>query len=133
MNNKKNLILAVVAVLIIAAIFYLESKKPPHLAGNAPDVTVPITASSSARIAAKAEAFSRAKEFVAPDGFINTEPIALSDLIGKKVILVDFWTYSCINCQRTIPYLNAWYQKYKDQGLEIVGVHTPEFDFEKNR
>jgi thiol-disulfide isomerase/thioredoxin len=45
--------------------------------------------------------------------------------------LLDFWTYSCINCQRTIPYLNAWYAKYKDAGLEIIGVHTPEFDFEK--
>ncbi len=52
--------------------------------------------------------------------------------MGKKVILVDFWTYSCINCQRVTPYLNAWYEKYKDQGLVIVGVHTPEFGFEKD-
>jgi thiol-disulfide isomerase/thioredoxin len=48
------------------------------------------------------------------------------------VILVDFWTYSCINCQRTTPYLNAWYEKYHDQGLEIIGIHTPEFEFEKS-
>jgi thiol-disulfide isomerase/thioredoxin len=47
------------------------------------------------------------------------------------VILVDFWTYSCINCQRTLPYLAAWYEKYKDAGLEIIGVHAPEFAFEK--
>ncbi|MEK7083416.1 MAG: redoxin family protein, partial [Patescibacteria group bacterium] len=56
----------------------------------------------------------------------------LADFVGKKVILVDFWTYSCINCQRTTPYLNMWYEKYKDKGFAIVGVHTPEFEFEKN-
>jgi thiol-disulfide isomerase/thioredoxin len=47
------------------------------------------------------------------------------------VVLLDIWTYSCINCQRTIPYINNWYSKYKDQGLEVVGLHTPEFGFEK--
>jgi thiol-disulfide isomerase/thioredoxin len=48
-----------------------------------------------------------------------------------KVVLIDFWTYSCVNCIRTQPHLNEWYQKYADQGLVIIGVHTPEFDFEK--
>jgi thiol-disulfide isomerase/thioredoxin len=48
-----------------------------------------------------------------------------------KVVLIDFWAYSCVNCIRTQPYLNAWYSKYKDSGLVIIGVHTPEFDFEK--
>ena len=79
----------------------------------------------------KAVKFPSAKELVDPSGFINTDKITIKDLIGKKVILVDFWTFSCINCQRTIPYLNAWYEKYKDKGLEIVGIHTPEFEFEK--
>ena len=46
-------------------------------------------------------------------------------------MLIDFWTYSCINCQRTTPYLNAWYEKYKEKGLVIIGIHTPEFEFEK--
>jgi len=72
------------------------------------------------------------REIVNPSGFVNATPFKLADLIGKKVILVDFMTYSCINCQRTFPYLNAWYEKYKDQGLEIVAIHTPEFAFEKN-
>lgn len=61
-----------------------------------------------------------------------------SDLVGLKivdlrgrVILVDFWTYSCINCQRTLPYLQKWWEKYQDCGLVIIGVHSPEFDFEK--
>jgi thiol-disulfide isomerase/thioredoxin len=75
---------------------------------------------------------SPAIEIADPTGFINVAPgFTLSSIIGKKVILLDFWTYSCINCVRTIPYLNAWYQKYAPYGLEIVGIHTPEFDFEK--
>lgn len=69
-------------------------------------------------------------EIVDPAGFVNTDPLKLGDLVGKKVILLDFMTYSCINCQRTFPFLNAWYEKYKDAGLEIVGIHTPEFAFE---
>lgn len=66
------------------------------------------------------------------DGYINTDgkPITLASLRGK-VVLLDIWTYSCINCRRTIPYINEWYKKYKDQGLEVVGLHTPEFAFEK--
>lgn len=70
------------------------------------------------------------RELVAPSGFVNTEPLTLGELVGKKVILLDFMTYSCINCIRTFPYLNDWYEKYQDDGLEIVGVHTPEFAFE---
>lgn len=62
--------------------------------------------------------------------WFNSPPLALDQLKGH-VVLVDFWTYSCINCIRTLPYLNAWYEKYKKQGLIIIGVHTPEFEFEK--
>ncbi len=76
--------------------------------------------------------FPQYREITRPSGFVNTSSITLGELVGKKVILVDFMTYSCINCIRTFPYLNAWYDKYKDQGLEIVGIHTPEFAFEKN-
>ena len=75
--------------------------------------------------------FKLAPELARINGYINTEPVTLADLKGK-VVLVDFWTYSCINCIRTIPYLNAWHEKYADQGLVIVGVHTPEFEFEKD-
>lgn len=71
------------------------------------------------------------KEMVSPSGFVNTRSFTLKDIVGKKVILLDFMTYSCINCQRTFPYLNAWYKRYKDEGLEIVAIHTPEFAFEK--
>ena len=75
--------------------------------------------------------FKQAPELTKITGYINSEPITLADLRGR-VVLVDFWTYSCINCIRTIPYLNAWHEKYADDGLVIVGVHTPEFEFEKD-
>ncbi|HXV46243.1 MAG TPA: thioredoxin family protein [Nitrososphaera sp.] len=75
--------------------------------------------------------FKLAPELTKISGYINTEQVTLADLRGK-VVLVDFWTYSCINCIRTIPYLNAWHEKYADDGLVIVGVHTPEFEFEKD-
>ena len=65
------------------------------------------------------------------DPWINSAPLQLKDLKGK-VVLIDFWTYSCINCVRTLPYLKGWYNKYHDKGLVIIGVHTPEFDFEKD-
>ena len=83
------------------------------------------------RIEIKKGKYKSAIELVDPDDYINTDPLKIRDLIGKQVILVDFWTYSCINCQRTLPFLTAWHNKYKDQGLTIIGVHTPEFEFEK--
>jgi cytochrome c biogenesis protein CcdA/thiol-disulfide isomerase/thioredoxin len=63
--------------------------------------------------------------------WINSDPLTLSSLKGK-VVLVDFWTYSCVNCVRTLPYLRDWYSKYQDKGLVIVGVHSPEFAFERS-
>jgi cytochrome c biogenesis protein CcdA/thiol-disulfide isomerase/thioredoxin len=63
--------------------------------------------------------------------WINSPPLTPDQLKGK-VVLVDFWTYSCINCLRTLPYVKAWAQKYKDSGLVVIGVHTPEFPFEKD-
>jgi len=75
----------------------------------------------------------KAPEITNPSGFINTGgvPITLAEYKGKNIVLVDFWTYSCINCQRTIPYVESWYAKYKDEGLVVVSIHTPEFAFEK--
>jgi thiol-disulfide isomerase/thioredoxin len=76
--------------------------------------------------------FKKAPEFTGITGFVNTPaPIKLADLKGK-VVLVHFWTYPCINCIHTIPYLNDWYQKYSNKGLVIIGVQTPEFSDEKN-
>ncbi len=58
--------------------------------------------------------------------WLNSPPLTPAALKGK-VVLIDFWTYSCINCLRTIPYVRAWAEKYKDQGLVVIGVHAPEF------
>jgi len=63
-------------------------------------------------------------------GWINSNPLTAKELKGK-VVLVDFWTYSCINCLRSLPYIEAWAQKYKDSGFVVIGVHTPEFGFEQ--
>jgi len=89
-------------------------------------------AETAARIAMKAGAYPRAPEITNPSGFVNTSgmPITIGQFREKKVVLIDFWTYSCINCQRTLPYVKAWYAKYASQGLEVISIHTPEFAFE---
>jgi thiol-disulfide isomerase/thioredoxin len=73
-----------------------------------------------------------AAEFTGLDGWLNSKPLTVSGLRGK-VVLVDFWTFSCVNCVRTIPHLQHLQQTYAGRGLVIVGVHSPEFDFEKQR
>lgn len=72
-----------------------------------------------------------APELIVGGQWFNSPPLKLADLKGK-VVLIDFWTYTCINCIRTLPYLMSWHDKYADQGLVIIGVHTPEFEFEKS-
>ncbi|AMO93428.1 ahpC/TSA family protein [Collimonas fungivorans] len=72
-----------------------------------------------------------APEFTGIEKWLNSEPLTMQQLRGK-VVLVDFWTYTCINCIHTLPYVKSWHQKYKDQGLVVVGVHTPEYPFERN-
>jgi len=79
--------------------------------------------------------FGPAPELVVDGEWFNLDgtapPRSMEDLRGK-VVVIDFWTYSCINCVRTLPYVRAWYEEYRDQGLVVIGVHTPEFEFEKN-
>ncbi|MBT3866271.1 redoxin domain-containing protein [Candidatus Woesearchaeota archaeon] len=130
--NKK-IILLIVLVLVVASIFYLEGTKTKAVVLTE-DVEVNVTATNiydPVRAASKGEKYQVARDLVDPEGYINVDNISISEFIGEKVVLVDFWTYSCINCQRTFPYLTKWYEKYKDQGLVIIGVHTPEFEFEK--
>jgi len=128
-NSVKIGLFAVLALFIVGGISYIESTKSDHTSSAGGGEIEHLVSNDE-----KAKLYSRAKEIVAPAGFINTVDgeITIEKLIGKKIILVDFWTYSCINCQRTLPYLNNWYEKYKDSGLVIVGVHTPEFEFEKD-
>lgn len=72
-----------------------------------------------------------APEFAGIDQWLGSPPLTMEQLRGK-VVLVDFWTYSCINCLRTLPYVAQWHAKYKERGLVVVGVHTPEFPFERS-
>jgi thiol-disulfide isomerase/thioredoxin len=64
--------------------------------------------------------------------WLNSPPLT-SEMLRGKVVLVEFWTYGCVNCQRTLPYVKAWSAKYRQDGLLVIGVHTPEFGFEKDK
>lgn len=75
--------------------------------------------------------FGAAPEFTGIERWLNSPPLTLAGLRGQ-VVLVDFWTYSCVNCIRTLPHVNRWAQTYRTAGLVVVGVHTPEFAFEKS-
>ncbi|MDH3277421.1 MAG: redoxin domain-containing protein [Nitrosopumilus sp.] len=75
--------------------------------------------------------FKRAPDLVGIAYYLNTTPETLAEEIKGKVVLYDIWTYSCINCIRTLPYITAWNDKYSDEGLLIIGIHSPEFEFEK--
>ncbi len=126
--KRERIALVVVLVLVVAAIAYLESSRvrPPTNVSSEnvvhPDIVNP----------SKEGVYQKASELVGISGYLNTNgsAINLSDFEGK-VVLVDFWTYTCINCIRTFPFLIDWDAKYRDKGLVIVGVHTPEFEFEK--
>jgi thiol-disulfide isomerase/thioredoxin len=87
------------------------------------------TASSPAVEALPIE--GRAPSLVGAVEWLNSKPLT-PEMLKGRVVLVDFWTYSCINCLRSIPYVRAWAEKYKDRGLVVIGVHSPEFAFEKN-
>lgn len=127
-KNQRYLALAGVVVAVVIAIVWLDDGQT----GIASEAEIDSGAGGSI-IEAKSTQYPRAREIVNPSGFVNTdgEPITVEQYIGNKVVLVDFWTYSCINCQRTLPYLTAWHEKYKDHGLVILGIHTPEFAFEE--
>lgn len=122
--NAKLFIIAL--ILVGGALFLLAPGQTPGTQTNTTLTnTIPVSMSE------KDTLYSRAPELAGIAGYINApEGFTLQSLKGK-VVIVDFWTYSCINCIRTQPYLNAWYDAYADKGLVIVGVHTPEFDFEK--
>lgn len=102
-------------------------------AGVLPPTATPLPPVSEFSIVGQPEPFMLDDlELVGLDGWINSPPLLIDDLIGSgRVILLDFWTYTCVNCVRTFPYLNAWHETYREHGLTLIGVHSPEFDFEK--
>jgi thiol-disulfide isomerase/thioredoxin len=122
--------IGVVALIVGFGVYFNNPEFNKDVSGQQENFS-PSTIAGNGTIQIDKSQFKLAPELAEISGYINTDPVTLKDLRGK-VVLVDFWTYSCINCIRTIPYLNAWYEKYADDGLVIVGVHTPEFEFEKN-
>src|SRR5262245_1482117 len=127
MNTNKLLVVGVLAAAIGAPIagFFADSKGQPMTSTS---VRVPfLHGFQIGQFAGQSELASleRANEW------LNSPPLTPSALRGK-VVLVDFWTYTCINWRRQFPYVRAWAEKYKAQGLVVIGVHAPEFEFEKN-
>jgi cytochrome c biogenesis protein CcdA/thiol-disulfide isomerase/thioredoxin len=104
-----------------------RGKRPVFTEVQARDL--PELSGYSQRVRVALNDYGRAPDFRKISAWLNTPALDLKDLRGK-VVLVDFWTYSCINCLRTLPYLKDWYDRYHSKGLVIVGVHTPEFAFE---
>jgi thiol-disulfide isomerase/thioredoxin len=126
----------VVALIVGFAIYFNNPELNKSSLGNSNERIITSDpnsegAISNVKLSIDKSQFKKVPEFSGITSYINTNETKLSELKGK-VVLVDFWTYSCINCIRTIPYLVEWNQKYSDKGLVIVGIHSPEFEFEKN-
>jgi thiol-disulfide isomerase/thioredoxin len=121
----KRYILYILLAILILALFvaggwYLDRHIPPaSLIFQTPSGSVALPN------------YGQAPEFAGISHWLNSNPLTMKGLKGK-VVLIDFWTFSCINCIRTLPYTTKWYNAYKDQGLVVIGVHTPEFAFEKD-
>ncbi len=99
-----------------------------RIAENEPKPAV----SDAERISRKEEGYQRAEEIQESFGLINTDGVSIWEATGEKVVLLEFWTYTCYNCQNAQPHINALYEEYADDGLQVIGVHTPEFGFEKD-
>ena len=117
--------------------FVNTSKAEEHLIGalgSARPVMAAVPLASTIPESATPELQDEGPMPIIPGGveWLNSKPLTRESLRGK-VVLIDFWTYSCINCLRSLPYVEAWASKYKDAGLVVIGVHTPEFAFEKER
>ena len=134
MNTKKIFISIVVVLIFVAAGFYIDNRTKP--VSPTPVLNLPVASTttptkninSTSKIDFKD--YGPAPDFAGINKWLNSDPLTIKGLRGQ-VVLIDFWTYSCINCIRTLPYVTKWYDTYKNQGLVVVGVHTPEFAFEK--
>jgi thiol-disulfide isomerase/thioredoxin len=128
MKSSKFLVTAVLAIAIGAPIAGFVGDTSMAQPATSTGVRVPfLHGFPSGQIAGQSELASldRANEW------LNSPPLTAPALRGK-VVLIDFWTYTCINWLRTLPYVRAWAQKYRNQGLVVIGVHAPEFAFEKD-
>ena len=121
MNTGKSIIALLVLVSTIGAIVFFAAIVVTSPKSSEPVFAEPVV---------EADGGPRAPELVGIKAWLNSEPLTVGDLAGK-VVLIDFWTYGCANCVRTFPHLRALYANYTDHGLVILGVHTPEYRFEK--
>jgi len=133
--HKNSLILIILLTMIASTIFYLNTMKANYTVEESEEQFIkefnPDYIPDEKIISQKTNIYPKTPELKGIAGYINTnETLRISNLKGK-VVLVDFWTYTCINCIRTLPYIKNWHEKYEDEGLVIIGVHTPEFEFEK--
>ncbi len=118
MDTRRNMLIGIVAgVVIVAALSY------------ATGVTKLIRSSFGSSAEYKSSASVAAPELAIGD-WINSEPLKLTDLRGR-VVLIEFWTFGCINCRNTLPHVNSWNDRYREKGLTVIGVHSPEFDEER--
>ncbi|MGE3318222.1 MAG: cytochrome c biogenesis protein DipZ [Candidatus Berkiella sp.] len=119
----------VLGVLILVSVIYIATGM--DLGRFIPQKDSGITKVESQTLIHPLSFTYQAPEFEGIEAWLNSPPLTMKQLKGK-VVLIDFWTYSCINCIRTLPYIIAWDKKYRDKGLVIIGVHSPEFEFEKD-
>ncbi len=116
-TNKRRHVLGALALVLAAC----SSGAPAQTAGGA-----------SGGAVAAVPGGRELQDASSPGGWINSEPLTIAgELARGRVVLVDFWTYTCVNCIRTLPFIEAWHERYGDHGLTVIGVHTPEFEFEQ--
>ena len=130
LSQKQRFVALIAAVSAIVVVIVALMATSPEKAKNDESASSGDRTDFSQLPGRGAQVGKLAPEIVGISAWLNSQPIALNDLRGK-VVLVDFWTYTCVNCVRTLPYLTEWHQKYAEKGLVIIGVHTPEFNFER--
>jgi thiol-disulfide isomerase/thioredoxin len=119
MDRRKNMLIGLVAGVIIVGVSI-------YATGLTKQLLSPFRSSSTAYKGSEA---ATAPE-LATGEWINSEPLTLKDLRGR-VVLIEFWTFGCYNCRNTLPFVKSWHDRYRDKGLTVIGVHSPEFDEER--
>ena len=119
MNRRQNMLIGiVVGILVVGALTYAS--------GLTKQLLAPFGSSAEYKSSESATAPE-----LAGGGWINSEPLKLNGLRGR-VVLIEFWTFGCINCRNTLPFVKSWDDRYREKGLTVIGVHSPEFDEERN-
>lgn len=118
MDRRQNMLIGIVVGIVIAAAL-------TYATGLSKQLLLPFRSN----VEYKSSESAAAPELATGD-WINSEPLKLKDLRGR-VVLIDFWTFGCYNCRNTVPYIKGWHDRYRDKGLTVVGVHSPEFDEER--